>query len=470
MHVGQRLLRFSRAGYLALRILASYVLQSSLERVFRRELPPSTDSEAPKHKLPAWLKFRAQTLHERNAKRLLRGILQLQGVYVKLGQVLSIMGGFLPNAFRKQLESLQDAVPPRPFAQMRAHFVRSLGRTPEACFASIEDAPIAAASLGQVHMAWLKEDGRRVAVKILYPGIRELVQADLVVVRWVLRAYQRFLPVGNFEIVHSSLVDLLRRETDYVHEAACMRRFADNFKERPDVLCPEVFAELSSGEVLTMSFMDGVKISHVATLAQQGISAQAVAQRLLECFFEQLFVHRFFHADPHPGNFLVQRGPSAEQPRLVVLDFGAVSEAPQELIEGLIDVLVAFFGKDGAALLRGFSRMGFIAHDTDRALLEQTVLMYFERLLSVKNRTPGAIMRARGGELRKLIDPNLELRRVRELARAFSYPEGWFYVERALVMTFWLCGEIYPDIDMLNVAFPYVMPKLAERQQQASAS
>ncbi|HEX2678904.1 MAG TPA: AarF/UbiB family protein, partial [Polyangiales bacterium] len=192
---------------------------------------------------------------------------------------------------------------------------------------------------------------------------------------------------------------------------------------------------------------------------------KAVARRLLECFFEQLFVHRFFHADPHPGNFLVQRGPTPEEPHLVVLDFGAVSEAPSELIEGLVDVLVAFFGKNGSALLDGFMRMGFVAHAADRALLEQTVLMYFERLLTVKHRTPGAIMRARNGELKKLVDPNMELRKLRDLARSFTYPEGWFYVERAIVMTFWLCGEIFPDIDMLDVAFPYVMPKLAERQQ-----
>lgn len=457
-------------------MLASYVLQSTLERMLRRELAPAERAGASiypgeslprKHKLPVWLKRRAQTLHERNAKRLLRGILSLSGVYVKLGQVLSIMGGFLPTAFRKQLESLQDAVPPRPFSEMRASFEKSLGRAPEACFASIDELPIAAASLGQVHAAVLK-DGRRVAVKLLYPGIRKLVRADLVVVRWVLRAYQRVLPVTNFDVVHASLVDLLRRETDYENEAACMRRFAANFAGSPHVVCPEVIAELSSGEVLTMTFMQGIKVSHVATLVQQGISPEAVAQRLLECFFEQLLSHRFFHADPHPGNFLVQPGPTPEQPLLVVLDFGAVTEAKPELIEGLIDVLVAYFGRDGAALLRGFSRMGFVAKEANRELLERTVLMYFERLLSVRNATPAAIMKARNGELRRLVDPNMELRRVRELSRSFAYPEGWFYVERALVMTFLLCGEIYPETDMLKVAFPYVMPKLAQRQAAAA--
>ncbi|HEX7478837.1 MAG TPA: AarF/UbiB family protein [Polyangiales bacterium] len=457
--------RLLRALHVAARIFASYALQGALVRLLQRELPAS-DREGPRHKLPAWLKRRGLGLHERNAERLLHSILRLQGVYVKLGQVLSIMGGFLPSAFRKKLETLQDAVPPRPFAQMQAQFVESLGRPTSECFAHIESTPIAAASLGQVHVAYL-HDGRKVAVKILYPGIRELVRLDLRLLRWALRAYQRYLPVGNLEVVHTSLVDLLRRETDYVHEAQCMRRFADNFKDRPYVLCPEVIAELSTREVLTMTFMEGIKVSHVATLAQQGIAVEVVAQRLLECFFEQLFVHRFFHADPHPGNFLVRKGESAEDPLLVVLDFGAVSEAREDLVEGLVDVLVAYFGRDGQALLRGFTRMGFAAGGGDQTLLEETVLMYFERLLTVKQRTPAALMRARTGELRKLVDPNMELHRVRELARAFTYPEGWFYIERALVMTFWLCGEIYPEIDMLGAAFPYVMPKLAARQLQS---
>ncbi len=461
-------LRLLRALYVVARIFSSYALQGALERLLQRELPAS-DREGPRRKLPAWLKRRSAGLHERNAERLLSGILRLQGVYVKLGQVLSIMGGFLPSAFRKKLETLQDAVPPQPFAPMQEQFVASLGRLPSECFARIDASPIAAASLGQVHVAYL-HDGRKVAVKILYPGIRELVRVDLEVVRWALRLYQRFLPVGNLEVVHRSLVDLLRRETDYVHEAQCMRRFADNFRDKPYVVCPEVIAELSTREVLTMTFMEGVKVSHVATLAQQGISAQTVARRLLECFFEQLLQHRFFHADPHPGNFLVQKGTHPEDPRLVVLDFGAVSDAREELVEGLVDVLIAFFGRDGQALLRGFTRMGFAAGGGDQKLLEDTVLMYFERLLTLRQRTPAALMRAGTGELRKLVDPNMELHKLQELARAFTYPEGWFYIERAIVMTFWLCGEIDPEIDMLQAAFPYVMPKLAARQMQSESA
>jgi predicted unusual protein kinase regulating ubiquinone biosynthesis (AarF/ABC1/UbiB family) len=270
-----------------------------------------------------------------------------------------------------------------------------------------------------------------VAVKILYPQIRELIRLDMLVVRFALRLYTRYLPVGNLEVVHTQLEDLLHRETDYLNEARCMQRIADNLAAEPDVRCPEVIEELSSREVLTMSYMEGIKISHLDALRAANIDPEAVGRRLLEVFFKQLLVDRYFHADPHPGNFLVQAGPTPDTPVLVILDFGAVSEARKGLVEGLIDVLSGFFAQDGKLVLAGFERMGFVAEHGNRELLEQTVLMYFERLLKVR-RTPGAYMEASAGKLKKLFDPNMELSRLRELAHAFRYPEGWFYVERSL--------------------------------------
>jgi predicted unusual protein kinase regulating ubiquinone biosynthesis (AarF/ABC1/UbiB family) len=453
-------LRVLYALRVALGIFARLSWQRLLERSLGRRLPPD-DSGADRHHLPAWLKRRRAHVHERCAQALLDGILRLKGCYVKLGQVLSILAGFLPPVYRHKLETLQDAVPPRPFAQMREVFERSLGRAPEACFASIDEQPIAAASLGQVHRARLS-DGRAVAVKILYPHIRELIRLDMLVVSFVLRLYQRYLPVGNLEAVHTQLEDLLHRETDYQNEARCMQRLADNFASEPDVRCPEVVEELSSREVLTMSYMEGIKISHLEALRGAGIDPEAVGRRLLEVFFKQLLVDRYFHADPHPGNFLVQAGPAPDRPSLVILDFGAVSEARKGLVEGLIDVLSGFFAKDGKLVLTGFERMGFVAEHGNRALLEQTVLMYFERLLKVR-RTPEAYMQASTGKLRQLFDPSMELGKLRELAQSFRYPEGWFYVERSLVMMFGLIGAVAPQLDMLQVGFPYVIPLLMNR-------
>ena len=452
--------RLLRAWILLAVIFCSYMLQFALVRLFGR-VQQGKDGVRELGR-PQWLTERRKRTDERNAVRLLGGILRLRGVYIKLGQVLSILGGFMPAAYLRRLETLQDKVPARPFSEVRTVLVRSLRRPPEECFASIEAEPIAAASLGQVHAARLP-DGTHVAVKILYPRIRETIRLDMKVVKLALAIYKRFMPVGNIEVVHRSLVDLLRRETDYLHEAECMRRIRDNFVAVPDVFTPEVIDALTSREVLTMTFMRGIKITHIDEMRAAGIDPDAVATRLVQSFYKQLFVDRYFHADPHPGNFLVRAGPSPSRPELVLLDFGTVTIARDNLIDGMLEQLQGFFAQDGARVLHGFERMGFVAAEGNRELLEETVMLYFRRLLQVKHRTPGAVMRADQERLRNLANPRLEFEQLRELARAFVYPEGWFYIERSLVMLFWLVGQIAPDVDMLQVGFPYVVELLSKQ-------
>src|ERR1700677_1332682 len=242
-------LRLVRALWLLGIILASYLMQMALVRVFRPR----------GQRTPLWLRARRERVDEKNAKRLLRGMLRLRGVFIKLGQVLSILGGFLPRAFTRELESLQDNVPPQPFHHVERTFVAAYGKRPDECFASIERVPIAAASLGQVHAAVTK-DGQKVAVKVLYPRIREVIKVDMRALEVAILFLRRWLPQRNLETVHRSLVDLLRRETDYVHEAACMERMAKNFVDEPDILFPSVVHEWTTADILTMSFMEGVKI------------------------------------------------------------------------------------------------------------------------------------------------------------------------------------------------------------------
>jgi predicted unusual protein kinase regulating ubiquinone biosynthesis (AarF/ABC1/UbiB family) len=455
------LIRLVRALWIFGLIFASYMVQLGLLKVLRRwELDPETGREVAR--MPAWLARRGERVDRRNARRLLRGMLRLRGVYIKLGQVLSIMGGFLPRVYGKELESLQDAVPPRPFREIEKAFVESLGRPPEACYARIEASPVAAASLGQVHVARL-QDGRKVAVKVLYPGIRDVIRTDMKVVRLALAVYRRFVPVQNLESVHHALVDLLRRETDYLHEAACMERMAENFRAEPDILFPEVVHELTTREVLTMTFMEGFKITDFAQMDAAGIDRRVVATRLVQSFYKQLFVDRLFHADPHPGNFLVQPSDDPKQPRIVVLDFGAICEVSVEVVDGMVDVLRSFFEQDESLVLRGVERIGFVAPNGDRALLERTTKKYFEKLLQIEARTAGALMRANQKELEALADPEIERRELRRLMESVRYPDNWFYVERAAVLMFWLCAQIDPELDTVQIGFPYVLPLLAER-------
>ncbi|WP_437811977.1 ABC1 kinase family protein [Sorangium sp. So ce1078] len=458
--------RLLRALFAFSVILTSYLIQLGLGRVFARRL----GSGSAARELPGWLAARRARVDQNNARRLLRAMLKLRGVFIKLGQVLSIMGGFLPRAYGKELEQLQDQVPPHPFSDLEAALRASFGRSASELFASIERAPLAAASLGQVHVARLR-DGRKVAVKFLYPGIRGIIAVDLRVLRLAILVYKRFVPVGRIERVHESLVDLLRRETDYLHEAACMERMAQNFEGDGGIAFPEVIHELTTRDVLTMTFMEGIKITRLDALRSAGVEPSDVALRLVQAFYKMLFADRFFHADPHPGNFLIAPR-SAEEGggfRLVVLDFGAICEARDELIDGLLDILKGIFAQDDAAVVRGFRRMGFVAPGGNDALLDRTVKAYFAKLLKIRDRTPAALMRARPEQLEKLADPELERGELQELMRSFEYPEDWFYVERACVLLFWLAAQIDPNLDTMAAGFPYLMPLMAERAARAAS-
>lgn len=453
-------------------IFASYLSQLAIVALLERwEKDPSTGREH--QRLPGWVRRRRQRLDERNARRLLRGMLELRGVYIKLGQVLSIMGGFLPRAFTKELEQLQDAVPPQPYEVIERAFFESLGKLPLDCFERFERTPLAAASLGQVHVAWLPpetEGGepRKVAVKVLYPGIRDVIAVDVQVIRLALEVYRWFVPVRGLERVYESLLDLLRRETDYEHEARCMERIQRNFAKEKDVLFPSVVWELTSRDVLTMTFMEGTKINRIDELRAQNIDPRAVAIRFVESFYKQVFVDRFFHADPHPGNFLVQPGRSPRRPKLVVLDFGAMSEVEQPMVDGMIDVIGGLLDGDGARLLDGFFAMGFASKEANRELLTKTVETYFAKLLRIKDRTPAALMRANVKELEALIDPELAREELRELMKSVEYPRGWFYVERAAIMAFWLCAQLDPELDAMQVGYPYILPFVQEARRRGA--
>src|SRR5262245_59429708 len=169
-------IRLVRALFVFGLIFGSYMTQLGLARLLSKRV--HQPDGRPRRIVPEWVKRRRQRVDARNARRLLRGMLRLRGVFIKLGQILSIMGGFLPKVYAKELEQLQDAVPPQPFAQIEAALRRSLGQPPLDLFADVEPEPIAAASLGQVHVAHLK-DGSKVAVKVLYPGIRGIIAVDM---------------------------------------------------------------------------------------------------------------------------------------------------------------------------------------------------------------------------------------------------------------------------------------------------
>ncbi len=442
-------IRLVRASWAFGIILGSYLWQLLLRRIMPRA---------------KWVERRWDKVHDRNARRLYRGCVKLRGVYIKMGQVLSIMGTFLPRPYIRELEKLQDAVPAQPYRVVRKAIERSLGKPPEELFQRFSEKPVAAASLGQVHEAFTK-DGRRVAVKVLYPNVATIIRVDLKVIRWAMNVYKWFVPIGQLDRFLEQLRDMLERETDFENEAACIDRMSRNFESDADVLFPVVDRALSSKEILTMSFMDGVKISNLAALAELGLDRNAVAAKLVQQFYKSLFNDRFFHADPHPGNFFVQRG-EAGQPRLVVLDLGSASEVRPNLVDGMIKVLSGFMTRNDALLLDGIETMGFVSDGGDRALLERTVKRYFEKLL---NLDISDFSKIDPSQAETLLDPELKKGELRALMKSINYPMGWFYVERAAVILFGLSSQLAPTLNTVQVGFPYVMKIMAENAMKQAA-
>jgi predicted unusual protein kinase regulating ubiquinone biosynthesis (AarF/ABC1/UbiB family) len=446
MSAAIRLIRATRVFAI---IFLSYMWQVSWARLW------------PKHYAT---KERWKKIHRRNARRMYKGFVRLRGVYIKLGQILSIMGTFLPREYTEELEGLQDDVPPASYKKIAKTFTQSFDKQPTEVFTTFEKEPIAAASLGQVHQA-TNAAGERLAVKILYPNVATIIKVDLRVLGWAIKVYKNFVPVQQIERVHEQLADMLVRETDLENEAAMITRMAKNFDTDPDVLFPTVYPEWSSKTVLTMSFMDGVKITKKEALRKLDLDPYAVATKLIKVFYKQLFIDRFFHADPHPGNFFVQRGPEG-QPRIVVLDLGSATELRKNLADGMFDILSGLMQRKDDLVVKGIDEMGFIAPSGDRALLERTTRKYFEKLLNINITDFGKIDPK---VAQQLADPDMKREELRELMKSIAYPEGWFYVERASVIMFGLQATLAPKLNGIQVGFPYVMQFMMDKTQARMA-
>jgi ubiquinone biosynthesis protein len=389
---------------------------------------------------------RLKRVHQRNAQRLAVGFMRLRGVFIKLGQVLSVIGTFLPRAYGEALERLQDKVPPQPFSAVEGRLREALGERALSLFERFEREPMAAASLAQVHRA-VTRDGRIVAVKVRYPGIETLIRRDLRVLRWILPLAEHLITVSHLDRVLDQVSAMLAREIDYTHERENIERIRRIFIGQSNIVIPEVIDELTNAGVLTMSCEDGTKITDFGVLRDQGIETEPVARLLVESYFTMLFQHRVFHADPHPGNFLVRRGPV-----LVILDFGAVEEVTDALAEGMKTVVLGSLARDDNQILRGIERMGFVAEDGDRALLAKVGREYLKVLSGMKIEDYSRIDRR---AVEKLAGYTYARGRLREIMRSVQYPDGFFYVERTLLLLFGLVGQLAPRAGLPGLLLPH---------------
>ncbi|RMH36069.1 MAG: AarF/ABC1/UbiB kinase family protein [Deltaproteobacteria bacterium] len=421
------------ASYLSARVQARFRSEAAMARVLRRK-------------------------HLRNARRVERTILSLQGLFIKIGQLISIMTNFLPEEFRRQLEGLQDSVPPRPYRDIEARFREEFdGKTPHDLFTEFDEQPVASASIGQVHIARLP-NGSKVAVKVQYPDIEDIVRSDLKTLRRIFRIVEWFLSYEGLDQVHAEISSMILDELDFRMEARNIDRIAENFLDRSDVAFPRVVDAYSTERVLTTLFEDGVKIGDVAALDARGIDRSAVARLVVELYCQQIFTDGVYHADPHPGNLLV-RTDARGRPQIVFLDFGAVAEVSPAMRDGIIDLIQGGIARDTERIVRAMKSMGFVARGADNAVFER-VIEYFHHQFQEHVHIESFNLKDLKFDPQKSLDNLADLRRMdislRELTANFQVPREWILLERTLLLLTGLCTTLDPDMNPMTVIRPYL--------------
>jgi predicted unusual protein kinase regulating ubiquinone biosynthesis (AarF/ABC1/UbiB family) len=425
----------------------------------------------------SWLSFRARLLgrswyaakvgevHRRNARRVYATILRLQGLFIKVGQLLSIMANFLPSEFRAELETLQDRVPPRPYDQIAERLHQELGdrfavsasdvgaEAHDERIASLDREPLASASLGQVH-AGRTADGQRVAVKVQHRDIDRIVALDLRTIRRIMAIVKWFVPVQGLDAFYHQIKELLLQELDFELEAANVERIARNFTGDPRVVFPRPMRALCTKRVLTSSFVEGVKLTDVATLRSHGVDTKDVAQRLVRLYCQMIFVDGVYHADPHPGNVLVRSDGA-----IVLLDFGAVAELSPQMREGIPEFLEGVLRRDTDRLVRSLRKMGFISRTTDEGVSEK-IIEYFHRRFQEEVRLDSFNLKDLKIDPQRGFENLLDLRRMniglREISGAFHIPKDWVLLERTILLLYGCCSLLDPELNPVAIIQPYL--------------
>lgn len=397
---------------------------------------------------------RLHDAHRRNARRIRDAIVNAGGLFIKIGQLISIMTNFLPPEFRGELEGLQDRLPPRPYDEVRDRIEAELGQSIAELFKDFERAPIATASLAQVHAAVL-HDGRRVAVKAQHRDIERVAKQDLETIRRLFAIVQRFTGLRGLESYHPDIAKMIGEELDFAREAKNIHLIASNVRGDPKVRCPVVVAERSTTRVLTTEFVDGTKVTDVGTLQALGFDGRTVASRIVTAYCRMIFVDGVYHADPHPGNIFV-----APDGAIVFVDFGAVGVLAPHMRDGIPAFFEGVIRRDARTIVDAIRTMGFVAHDPDAVGVAERAIAYFQSKFFDQFTKESWGLGDLQIDMRSRLDALADLRKLdvglRQLTTAFQVPKDWVLLERTLLLLLGLCTELDPTWNPMTVIRPYL--------------
>ncbi|HEX5839291.1 MAG TPA: AarF/UbiB family protein [Anaerolineales bacterium] len=385
--------------------------------------------------------------------------IRMGGVMIKVGQFLSSRLDILPAEITDELSGLQDEVPPEDFGAIRILAESELGASLEDLFERFDPDPMAAASLGQVHRARLREAEANgfqdVVVKVQRPFIEQLVEVDFSALRRVAGWVMRYEPIRkrvNVPALVAELETTVHQEIDYLSEARNAERFGENFAERRRIHVPRVVQTRTTARVLTLENVYAIKITDYEAITAAGIDRGEVARVLLDTYLKQIFEDGFFHADPHPGNLFVTPVPATAEKkaswRLTFVDFGMVGTVPENLSEGLRDLLIGVGTRDAAKVVGSFQTLDILLPGADLRLLEKAEAQMFDRFWGM------SMSELREVDHREMAQFAVQFRELM-YEMPFQLPHNLLLLGRTVAILSGMCTGLDPNFNLWDPLVPY---------------
>lgn len=381
------------------------------------------------------------------AERVRMALEELGPTFVKMGQILSTRPDLLPAEFIQELPKLQDEVSPFPLSEIKKIIEKELGKPVEQIFSLFEEQPLAAASIGQVHRAQTFDE-QEVVVKVQRPGIQQIIQVDLEIMLHLASLMEKHIEGWDIQQptkIVEEFANTLEKEIDYSIESAYMERFARQFENEPTVYVPKVFHEASTSRILTMEYISGVKTSDLDRLEQENLDRTTIARQGFDLIMKQIFVHGFFHADPHPGNIFV-----LADNVICYIDFGMMGRIDLKSREDFADLISSISQRNEAKATDAILRLMIFEEEPDYNSLARDVAGFMDQ---------HCYRPLKEVELGKLLHQMLEM-----VARHhMRIPQDLFLMTKALSTVEGIGRKLNPDFDVIEQAGPFVRQVLLNR-------